>query len=53
VADTTTPLSAVVPSSYLANNGMQNWTVGDFRSRMGSKLGSTANQAVLTTGATA
>ena len=50
-ANSTTPLSAIVPASYLANNGMQNWTVGDFRSRMGAKLGSTANQAVLTTGA--
>ena len=49
--DAATPLSAIVPQSYLANNGMQNWTVGDFRSRMGAKLGSTANQAVLTTGA--
>lgn len=48
VADTATPLSAIVPPSYLANNGMQNWTVGDFRSRMGAKLGETANQAVLT-----
>ena len=49
--DAATPLSAIVPASYLANNGMQNWTVGDFRSRMGAKLGSAANQAVLATGA--
>ena len=50
-ADSATPLSAFVPASYLANNGMQDWTVGDFQSRMGAKLGSTANRPVLTTGA--
>ena len=43
-----TPLSAIIPSSYLTNNGMQNWTVADFRSTMGNRLGSTASQVVLT-----
>lgn len=50
-AQDSTPLSAIVPQSYLANNGMQNLTVGDFRSRISARLGSTANQTVLTTGA--
>ena len=46
-----TPLSAIIPAASLANNGMQNLTVGDFRSRISSRLGSAANQPVLTTGA--
>jgi Transglycosylase SLT domain len=45
-----TPLSAIIPAASLANNGMQNLTVGDFRTRMGAKLGETANRAVLVTG---
>ena len=46
-----TPLSAIIPAASLANNGMQNLTVGDFRSRISSRLGSAANQPVLTTAA--
>jgi hypothetical protein len=42
----TTPLSAIVPASSLANNGMQNWTVGDFRTTFGAKFGGSANQLV-------
>ena len=46
-----TPLSAIIPAASLTNNGMQNLTVGDFRSRFSGKLGPAANQPVLTTGA--
>jgi hypothetical protein len=46
-----TPLSAIIPAASLANNGMQNLTVGAFRSRFGNKLGEASNRAVLVTGA--
>ena len=42
-----TPLSAIIPAASVANNGMQNLTMGDFRSRFSNKLGSAANQPVL------
>ena len=42
------PLSQFVSSRALANNGMSSWTVGQFRQVMTNRLGSAANQAVLT-----
>ena len=42
------PLSQFVSSTALANNGMSSWTVGQFRQVMTNRLGSAANQAVLT-----
>ena len=41
------PLSSYIPARSLANNNMQNWTVGQFQSTMTSRLGSTANATVL------
>jgi len=35
-------------ATALANNNMTGWTVGQFQSTMSSRLGSTANQTVLT-----
>ena len=48
-ASASTPLSALVSAQSLANNGMSNWTVGDFDAAMSAKLGAVANQTVLTT----
>ena len=48
-ASSNVPLSALVGGQSLANNGMSNWTVGDFRTAEMSKLGLAANQTVLTT----
>ena len=42
------PLSQFVSAQSLANNGMSSWTVGQFRQVMANRLGSAANQAVLT-----
>ena len=47
-ADPSTPLSNFVSSTSLSNNNMTGWTVGQFYSTFGNKLGSTANQTVLT-----
>ena len=47
-ASPTTPLSDLVSARSLANNGMSSWTVGQFRQVMTNRLGSAANQAVLT-----
>lgn len=43
-----TPLSQLVSAQALANNNMTSWTVGQFRQVMTNRLGSAANQAVLT-----
>ena len=43
-----TPLSQLVSAQALTNNGMSSWTVGQFRQVMTNRLGSAANQAVLT-----
>ncbi len=43
-----TPLSSIAPARSLANNGMTSWTVGQFQRLMGNRLGSAANQPVLT-----
>ena len=43
-----TPLSQIVSAQALANNGMTSWTVGQFRQIMTNRLGSAANQPVLT-----
>jgi hypothetical protein len=48
-ASASTPLSAMASAQSLANNGMSNWTVGDFETAMTTKLGAAANQTVLTT----
>jgi hypothetical protein len=48
-ATSSTPLSAIVSAQSLANNGMSNWTVGDFQTAMAARLGPAANQPVLTT----
>ncbi len=42
------PLSQFVSATALANNGMSSWTVGQFRQVMTNRLGSAANQPVLT-----
>jgi hypothetical protein len=42
-----TPLSAFVSAKALSNNGMSNWTVGQFYSTMSSRLGPNANQPAL------
>ena len=42
-----TPLSQLVSTQALANNGMASWTVGQFRQVMTNRLGSAANQSVL------
>lgn len=46
-APPSTPLSQIVPASELANNNMQGWTVGQFYSTEGRKLGSPANSPAL------
>ena len=43
-----TRLSQIVSAQALANNGMSSWTVGQFRQVMTNRLGSAANQTVLT-----
>lgn len=43
-----TPLSQIVSARALTNNGMASWTVGQFRQVMTNRLGSAANQPVLT-----
>lgn len=43
-----TPLRSFIPARALSNNGMSSWTVGQFRSVMTTRLGSSANQTVLT-----
>lgn len=47
-ADPSMPLSTYVSSTALSNNKMTGWTVGEFNSVFSNKLGSTANQTVLT-----
>lgn len=47
-ADPSMPLSTYVSSTALSNNHMTGWTVGEFNSVFSNKLGSTANQTVLT-----
>ena len=42
-----TPLSQIVSAQALVNNGMTSWTVGQFRQVMTNRLGSAANQPVL------
>jgi hypothetical protein len=42
-----TPLGAIVPQRSLANNGMQNWTVGRYRGYANNALGSAASQPAL------
>lgn len=46
-ADPSTPLSAIVSPKALQNNGMTGWSVGQFNSTMGQRLGPAANQPVL------
>ena len=48
ISSPTTPLSNLVSAQALSNNGMSSWTVGQFRSVMTNRLGSAANQTVLT-----
>ena len=45
-ADPSAPLSSYVSAKSLANNNMQGWTVGQFQSVMGARLGSTASTTV-------
>ena len=45
-ADTSSPLSSFVSATALSNNNMTGWTVGQFYSTFGNKLGSAANQTV-------
>ena len=47
-ADANTPLSSIIPGQSLSNNGMESWTVSQFRQVMTNRLGSAANQPVLT-----
>jgi len=47
-ASPSTPLSDLVSAKPLSNNGMTSWTVGQFRQVMTNRLGSAANQPVLT-----
>jgi Transglycosylase SLT domain len=42
------PLSQFVSPTALANNNMTGWTVGEFNSVMGAKLGSAASETVTT-----
>jgi hypothetical protein len=42
-----TPLSSLVLSTSLANNGMSNWTVGQWQSYAGQRLGGAAGHTVL------
>lgn len=46
LADPSAPLSNYVSSQALSNNSMTGWTVGQFYSRVSSKVGSVASQAV-------
>ncbi len=46
-ADGNTPLSSIVSTQNLKNNGMESWTVSQFRQVMTNRLGSAANQTVL------
>lgn len=46
-ADASTPLSNLVSSQALANNGMTGWTVGQFNSTMAQRLGSAAGSSVI------
>lgn len=48
VASADTPLGALVSARALSNNGMTSWTVSQFRQVMTNRLGSAANQPVLT-----
>ena len=44
-----TPLSSIVPANYIANNGLaSNITVGQLNANYAARLGSAANQRVLT-----
>ena len=45
-ADPSTPLGQFVSARALSNNNMNGWTVGQFYSTFGNKLGSAANQTV-------
>jgi hypothetical protein len=45
-ADPSTPLGQFVSDKALSNNNMTGWTVGQFYSTFGNKLGSAANQTV-------
>jgi len=45
-ADTSSSLSNFVSDKALSNNNMTGWTVGQFYSKFGNKLGSGANQTV-------
>jgi len=45
-ANPSTPLGQFVSSTALSNNNMTGWTVGQFYSTFGNKLGSGANQTV-------
>jgi hypothetical protein len=45
-ADPAKPLSSFVSDQALSNNNMTGWTVGQFYSKFGNKLGSGANQTV-------
>lgn len=40
------PLATIVPASELVNNGMSNWTVGQFYSTEAAKMGSSAYSSV-------
>ena len=42
-----TPLNALVSSTALSNNGMSNWTVGQWQSYAGQRLGGAAGHIVL------
>ena len=48
LADANTSLSSIVSTQSLSNNGMEFWTVSQFRQVMTNRLGSAANQPVLT-----
>lgn len=48
MASSGTPLSSIVSAQALSNNGMTSWTVSQFRQVMINRLGSGANQLVLT-----
>jgi hypothetical protein len=47
-ADASAPLSNFISDTALENNHMTGWTVGEFNTVFSAKLGSTANQPVLT-----
>jgi len=46
VADPSTPLSKFVSATALSNNKMTGWTVDQFYTKFGNKLGSVASQTV-------